>query len=103
MAKIRFSSGFCLIIRKPTITFFNNRQRNTILQNLELSKILQNETISLLQVREARDYFAKNLEDVINVAECLSHPWSEIQFWSSFQRKCSISIKRHTWLLLKPK
>ena len=77
------------IRQKPIIKFFNDRQRTTILKNLETAEILQEqkENFSLLQVREARDYFSKELEDVINVSECESHPWSNIQFWSSFHRK----------------
>ena len=77
------------IRKKPIIKFFNDRQRTTILKNLETAEILQEqkENFSLLQVREARDYFSKELEDVINVSECESHPWSNIQFWSSFHRK----------------
>ena len=64
----------------------------TILKNLETFEILQKENLSLLQVRETRDYFSKELEDVINVAECESHPWSNIQFWSSFHRKRESSM-----------
>ena len=77
------------IRKKPIIKFFSDRQRTTILKNLETAEILQEqkENFSLLQVREARDYFSKELEDVINVSECESHPWSNIQFWSSFHRK----------------
>ena len=78
--------------KKPIIKFFNDRQRTTILKNLETFEILQKENLSLLEVRETRDYFSKELEDVINVAECESHPWSDIQFWSSFHRKRESSI-----------
>ena len=60
------------IHQKPIIKFFNDRQRTTILKNLETAEILQEqkENFTLLQVREARDYFSKELEDVINVSEC---------------------------------
>ena len=82
-------------LKKPIIKFFNDRQRTTILKNLEIAEILQNENknLSLLQVREARDYFSKELEDLINVGECESHPWSNIQFWSSFHRKRCITSR----------
>ena len=82
-------------LKKRIIKFFNDRQRTTILKNLEIAEILQNENknLSLLQVREARDYFSKELEDHINVGQCESHPWSNIQFWSSFHRKRCITSR----------
>ena len=93
-ATVRTLGTFLRNHKKPIIKFFNDRQRTTILKNLETFEILQNqkENLSLLEVRETRDYFSKELEDVINVAECESHPWSDIQFWSSFHRKRESSI-----------